>query len=237
MALLFYLIFVAGFFSPQGTDRALIVIGVGGLAGLFTPQALEKLRQIADAVLTRPPDSTDSVRRAAGTPNLSAVDPPTGSVRGQTRVILHGSGFGAVERVMFGGKPATDAKAQGDTVMSAVTPDNPAGKVDVVVVFTNGMSTVLHSGFTYEALSVSALDPARGPAAGQQEVTVKGRGLMAGVQAVTFNGAAATIVEQPQAPWTTFKVHTPAHLAATVPVVVTLRDGQSVTLPNAYTYQ
>jgi hypothetical protein len=63
LALVFYLVIRGGFFSPQSTFQQTSPFGfaaMAGLIGMFSPQAVLKLQQVAETVLTKPAPGADS---------------------------------------------------------------------------------------------------------------------------------------------------------------------------------
>jgi hypothetical protein len=86
--------------------------------------------------------------------------------------------------------------------------------------------------YSASAATVTAIAPANGLAAGNTAVTLTGTGL-AGVEGVTFGGAAATQVVVVDDQHVTCR--TPAHAAGAVTVVVQ-DDAGDVTKPAFYTY-
>ena len=81
--------------------------------------------------------------------------------------------------------------------------------------------------------TVTAINPATGPAAGGQSVTMTGTNFVAGYTAVSIGGVAATGVTVTSA--TTLTATTGAHAAGALDVTVTTPGGNA-TLTNAYTY-
>jgi len=58
LALIFYLVIRGGFFSPQATVQQTSPFGfaaLAGLVGMFSPQAVLKLKDVAETILTKPP--------------------------------------------------------------------------------------------------------------------------------------------------------------------------------------
>lgn len=83
------------------------------------------------------------------------------------------------------------------------------------------------------APTISSISPNTGSTAGGTSVTISGANFTTGAS-VTIGGTPATgptVVNS-----TTITAVTPAHTAAAVNVIVTNPDGQSATLPNAFTY-
>jgi hypothetical protein len=102
LALIFYLIIAAGFMPQVGSNGREFygIIGLSGLIGLFSKQALNKLSDIFDAIFS--PDK-DGVNKKAGKPGAAAVNPmpqldsiaPTTVAvgAGNVEVSLKGKGF------------------------------------------------------------------------------------------------------------------------------------------------
>ncbi len=84
----------------------------------------------------------------ADTPNVTLVNPNTGSDAGGDTVTLTGSGFLGVTSVTFDGTPATNLNIVDDTTLTVTTPAHAAGSVDVVVTNPAGSATVI-GGYTY----------------------------------------------------------------------------------------
>jgi hypothetical protein len=136
--------------------------------------------------------------------------------------------------VTFGGAAAFGVTVINSTTITATTPANAAGAVDVVVTNPDSQSSTLASGFTFIAPPiVTSVDPVSGPAAGGIVVTVTGIGLV-GPATVTFGGTAATGVTVINSK--TITATTPANVAGTVDVVVTNPDSQSSTLVSSFTF-
>jgi hypothetical protein len=108
LAVLFYAVVQAGFFSgdasPQDVSR-FGVVALGGLAGLFSKQATDKLREVFETLFKVDPDKGDAARADSLTnpkPKLTELD-PSGIHAGSDDipVTVVGSGFveGCVVRV------------------------------------------------------------------------------------------------------------------------------------------
>ena len=91
----------------------------------------------------------------------------------------------------------------------------------------------LVDGSAPEPLVVDSVDPISGPTAGGTVVTVTGSNFPSSVT-VTFGGTAATDVVIANSASASFT--TPVHGEGTVDVTVTTLDGQSATVPNAFTF-
>lgn len=102
LALIFYLI-IAGGLMPQvdmSTGGVCATIGLAGLIGLFSRQALDKLGEIFDVIFS--PRQSDEARGAPAAPQIDTFDPPTIPPDGdETTLTIQGSGFiqGAVVKI------------------------------------------------------------------------------------------------------------------------------------------
>ncbi len=171
----------------------------------------------------------------APAPTVTSVAPSSGSTAGGTTVTITGTGFAAGASVSVGGTAATGVTVVNATTITAATPAHAVGVVDVVVTNTDGQSGTLANAFTYASAppTVTSVAPNIGSTAGGTAITITGTGFGAGAT-MTVGGAAATGVTVVNA--TTITATTPAHAAGAVDVVVTNTDGQSGTLPSAFTY-
>jgi len=132
-------------------------------------------------------------------------------------------------------RPAIDGRS-----VTAVTPPNVAGPVDVEVVRGSGTAT-LPVAYTYTATTdpvrpePTAIDltPNTGPELGGTTVTITGTDL-ANADSVSFGDAAGTDIT-PTTDGTSLTVRTPAHPAGPVDVTITTPHGTTV-LPAAYTF-
>jgi hypothetical protein len=64
LALVFYFVIRGGFFSPEATIEQTSPFGfagLGGLIGMFTEQAVLKLKEVAETLLAKPPEGADHV--------------------------------------------------------------------------------------------------------------------------------------------------------------------------------
>jgi len=148
LATVFYLVVRGGFFSPQSTISDTSPFGFAALAaliGMFTDQAAEKLKQIAENLFAKAPKGADH----AGPPVVAGVSPNQGTQAGGDQVTVTGSGFMQNATVTFGGQAATNVQvASGGTSLTAVTPAG-SGSVTVEVTNPDGQKGSLANGFTY----------------------------------------------------------------------------------------
>ena len=204
------------------------------MVGMFSPQATEKLKMIAEGLLTHAPQGANTVAPQptgeAGRPAglaVASIAPPSGSTSGGVLVTITGTGFAGGATVSFGETAATDSAVVSPTSISAITPGHAAGRVDVVVTNENDQSHTLRGGYLYVSLT-----PASGPNAGGTPVTITGTGF-SGVTTVSFGGVSATDVRAVDD--TTITATTPAHAAGAVDVVVG-HGPSAVIIPRGYTY-
>jgi hypothetical protein len=138
---IFYLVFLAGFFTVQGS-ATYALIGVGGLVGMFSTQAAEKLKKIAEGLLTEAPQGNNSSKPVEKQSQVSVkveqVVPAEGPLGVAQSVEIQGSGFAVLQaagvQVTFGGVPAPSVEIVNDQTIRATTPPGSnVGPVDVVV--------------------------------------------------------------------------------------------------------
>lgn len=107
---------------------------------------------------------------------ILAIDPARGPVEGGTAIVVFGSGFSASTELLINGRRVEDFDLVDEETLLARTPANPAGTWDVKAIGESG-DYVLEDGFTYfEALSLTSIEPARGPVRGGVPVTLTGTG-------------------------------------------------------------
>ncbi|MBF6208055.1 DUF3494 domain-containing protein [Streptomyces gardneri] len=158
-----------------------------------------------------------------GLPNLSGINPASGSATGGTTVVLTGTNFTGATAVSFGGTPATSFTVNSPTQITAVAPAHAAGTVLVTV--TTAVGTSNGVAFTYIAVpTLASVTPNSGPPSGGTVVVLTGTGLT-GATAVSFGGTPATLFTVNSD--TQITVLTPAHAAGTVQVTVTTPGGTS----------
>ena len=73
-------------------------------------------------------------------PVISTVNPTSGSVAGGTSVTISGSGYTGASAVKFGSSPASSFVINSDTQITAVSPPEVAGTVDITVATPGGTS-------------------------------------------------------------------------------------------------
>jgi IPT/TIG domain len=121
------------------------LMAVGTLVGLFSQQALEKLKSLSEVIFTVTPTGKDA-RPEKSPLRVEKVEPAEGQEN--QPVIILGGGFAREVRVTFDDLPAKVAKV-GDHAIAVTTPLHAPGKVKVVVI-QDGESVEAPGGFTYK---------------------------------------------------------------------------------------
>ena len=180
------------------------------------------------------PDGDSATLAAAFTylayppPTLSSIAPAAGTINGGTAVTLAGSNFLSGATVKFGTVAATNVVVVNSGQITAVTPANSAGAVNVTVTNPDAQFSTLNSAYTYNRPPVLiSASPSVGSTNGGTSVTLSGSNFLTGAT-VTFNTSAATNVAVTNS--TTITAKAPANPAGPVNVTVTNPDGQSATL-------
>ncbi|MGP3535803.1 IPT/TIG domain-containing protein [Microbacterium sp. RD1] len=163
-------------------------------------------------------------------PVVTDLDPAEGPETGGTEVTLTGTGFEGTTGVTFDGVPATSFEIVSDTEITAVSPAHAPGVVEVTVLHPGGNADA--GDFAYLNIpSISGITPDQGPEDGGTVVVISGEGFT-GATSVTFDGVPATAFTVDNDGQIT--ATTPAHVPATVPVVVGHPNGNSPSF--AFTY-
>lgn len=156
-----------------------------------------------------------------------------------TLVTITGTGFTATPIVRFGSVTAT-VQSFNTTSIVAAAPAQAAGVTTVDVTVQVGLETSQNTAadnYTYQqGVTVTNLEPNKGPISGGNTVVITGSGFLAGATiTVSFGGTAATNVTRLSD--TQLSVTAPAHAAGVVSVRVTVNG---VTSPDGdadnYTY-
>ena len=179
-------------------------------------------------------------------PTVTLLVPDNDAIAGGGTITITGTGFvnvgGTDPTVNFGVPPAVNVVLVGPATITADTPPHAAATVGVTVTLADfaAQSGTLSNSFQYvPAPTLTTVAPATGGVAGGTPVTLTGTGFLniGGTDpVVTFDAvpAANIVLVGP----TSITCDTPAHLAATVDVVVTLADAnaQFATKVNGFTY-
>ncbi|HET7892664.1 MAG TPA: IPT/TIG domain-containing protein, partial [Candidatus Sulfotelmatobacter sp.] len=192
----------------------------------------------ANVTITNP--DADSATLSAGftylsypPPTLSSIAPASGSINGGTAVTLAGSNFLSGATVKFGSAAATSVVVVNSGQITAVTPANSAGAVNVTVTNPDAQFSTLNSAYTYNPPpGLVSASPSVGSTNGGTSVTLSGSNFLAGAT-VTFNSSAATNIVVTNS--STITATAPANPAGPVNVTVTNPDGQGATLVGVVT--
>jgi alpha-tubulin suppressor-like RCC1 family protein len=172
-------------------------------------------------------------------PTVTKVKPKQGPVNGGTTVTITGTDFFAgTTAVKFGSTNASSFNVESETSITAVSPEEPAGTVDVTVTTGWGTSAISLADHFKFAPTVTNVSPNTGSTAGGTTVTVTGAGFVAGTTATKFRFGTALGKSVNCASTTTCKVASPAHAAGTVDVKATVNKVSSAKKAPAdqYTY-
>ena len=96
---------------------------------------------VANGRRTSAATASDQFTYTVSTPSVYGVDPSAGPVGGGSWVTITGSGFTGATEVEFGGIPA-DFVVNDDTSITAISPAEDAGTVDVTVTTVGGTSAL-----------------------------------------------------------------------------------------------
>src|SRR5262249_50445492 len=89
---------------------------------------------------------------APALPSVTSITPTSGSTAGGTVLLVSGSGFSAASSVLFGSTPAASFTVYSDSLISAVSPTDAAGTLDITVTTPAGTSAAISADrFTFSA--------------------------------------------------------------------------------------
>ena len=176
---------------------------------------------------------SNAISNLLALPVITDLDTSSGSTAGGNTVTLSGIGFSAVTGVMFGSVAATSYVINSDQSITAVTPAEATGVVNLILQTAAGTSTPSTSSqFTFMApntaptVSALTIQPGGSTTAGT-EVTIQGSNFT-GATTVTFGTATAEFsVESP----TTILATIPSGAVGTLNVYVTTGAGTSASIP------
>jgi hypothetical protein len=233
LAFVFFLIIRAGLYTPQG-EASLLLVGLAALVGMFSTQAADKLKDIAEGIFTKARTGKDHAG-AAQPPVVTAIVPQSGPIEGSTWVTIKGSGFVNGTSVQFGGVPASDVRIKDKSTMRVLLPNQQAAGAVEVRVVAPGMAPAV-STFTYKVPigKVTDLKPTTGPKSGGHEVKITGD-RFSKTSTVLFGDRPATRVTFASA--TELQVTTPSNDSGAVDVRVDNGNDIVGVLNNGYTYE
>ena len=127
------------------------------------------------------------------TPTITGISPAEGSLMGNIRITITGSGFTGTTAVNFGKAGATDIEVISDSMIRVTNPNTAtSGPVDVEVIVNDKKSVKTPADeFNYKIPEVSGLNPSAGSLAGNEKITIYGQ-YLTGAQAVNFGKAGAS---------------------------------------------
>jgi hypothetical protein len=150
LATIFYVVIRAGFLpqsGPQsGASTPYAFAALGALVGLFSEEAVLKLKQVAETVFAKTEQGKD---RAAAVPKVTSIFPSSGPAAGGTSVTITGADFAPGARVNIGGAPTASVLAVTKSSITATTAPHAAGPANVEVINPDGQKDALTGGYTY----------------------------------------------------------------------------------------
>lgn len=150
LAVVFYFVIRAGFGGNQAATGHFGFAAFSALIGLFSEQAIQRLKLVAETMLSKvDPGEDHKAPPGAATPNVLSVAPEEGGIAGNDAVTITGTNFAAGAKVSFGSVEATEVKFVSSNKITAKTPAHAAGPVDVVVTNPDGQKGTLSGKFTY----------------------------------------------------------------------------------------
>jgi hypothetical protein len=148
LAMLFYFVVRGGFFSPQSTIKQtspFAFAAFASLVGMFSSQAVAKLKEIASTLLSPAQQGKDHISPA---PTIVSISPASGPAAGSTSITVTGTNFTSGAKLTIGGTDAAISSVI-PTSITATTPPHAVGKADVEVVNPDSQKSTLSDGFTY----------------------------------------------------------------------------------------
>jgi large repetitive protein len=234
LALLFFLI-ARGVPSAQPAGVESSVGGYAALAalvGMFSQQALMKLKQIAESVFAPAEKGKDQATSSAAS-KITSIQPTSGPSSGGTKVVITGSGFSSVSHVSFGGVSAGTISVDNDSQITAAAPAHSGGKVDIEVTNSSGQKANLPGAYTYQDLAIASVTPSAGPAAGGTSITIRGNGFGPGTK-VRIGGALASSVSVIES--NSISAVTPQGTIGVADIEVTNSDGKAATIQAGFKF-
>ncbi|MFZ5788579.1 MAG: IPT/TIG domain-containing protein [Acidobacteriota bacterium] len=121
-------------------------------------------------------------------PHINAISPNSGPIEGGTRVTIFGYGFHSPVQVFFGDRQAQVVSVAYDQVIALspnISPVQPNTPTTVAITVKNVSNGLTSNGIDFrygEALFISGISPAEGPANAATIVTIYGQGFAAPVR-------------------------------------------------------
>ena len=192
---------------------------------------------VANTAGTSLTSANDKFAFQSPAPVVTGLSATTGSTAGGTPVTITGSNFMGVSQVFFGSLAASGYVLNSPTSITAYSPAEAAGVVDVTVQTPSGVSAVSSADkftFVIPPPVVASLNVTSGLTTGGTTITLTGSNF-AGATAVAFGNTAAAAFAVVNA--STITAVTPAMSAGVVDVTVTTGGGTSSTsLGDQFTF-
>jgi hypothetical protein len=190
----------AGLYQPTA-GTSYLLIGVAALVGMFSVQAAEKLKDIAEGLFAKVQGGSNQAPPTGGTatvpaPAITTIKPASGPLVGGTVVTIAGTGFAPESAVRFGRTPSPQVTHINATTLKAVAPSHPNPEaVDMGVTVPGKPEIVKAAAFTYAAPKgkITKVDPKEGTAAGGTPVTVTGEAFTQNVSVLFGEQPAASV--------------------------------------------
>jgi IPT/TIG domain len=240
LGFVFYLVIRAGLYQPTAGTSYLLV-GLAALVGLFSAQATEKLKAIAEGIFSKAPQGANAAPAAdaaakAGGPTVSGIKPGFGPLAGGTVVTIVGTGFTPQSVVRFDQTLSPKTTQINATTLKAVAPPRGSAGVVDMAVKVGDKEVVKEKAYTYAMAKgkITDVSPKEGAPAGGTKVTIKGE-QFAGDVAVSFGeglGAAPRVVDA-----STIEVTTPGQPAGKVDVRVDAGSDLIAVASGAFEYK
>jgi hypothetical protein len=161
-------------------------------------------------------------------PTIAKLAPVKGGAGGGTTVTITGTNYTEVAAVHFGAVAATSFTVNSTTSITATSPEEPVGNVNVTVTNPGGTSGGSHR---YKfAPVINSVSPNSGPATGGTSVSITGVGFAPGATTIKFGSTLAASVECTSSTFCT--AVTPPHAAGKPNVTATVNKIASLTGPQ-----
>lgn len=158
-------------------------------------------------------------------PTISGINPTSGPTAGGTSVVITGTNLTGARSVYFGGSLAASYTVNSSTQITAVSPAEAAGEIEITVATLGGSAQYP---YTFVVPIISGISPNSGTTAGGTSVVITGTNLT-GASAVKFGGSNAASYTVNSS--TQITAVSPAKSAGTVDITVTTPNGTSATTP------
>jgi hypothetical protein len=229
----------------NGGDVDTLVTAKGLLTGTFAGIANGATVPVLCSMGAEPMVQINYTEHAVTATALAAGPPPTvtklaptkGPAAGGTSVTITGTNFAGVTAVKFGSTSAASFKVNSASSITAVSPAEAAGKVDVTVTTSAGTSAVSAKDHFQFTPTVTKLSPTTGSKGGGTTVTVTGTGFGLGTAATSFAFGTTKGTSVNCTATTECTVVSPAHATGKVDVKATVNKVSSPkTSADQFTY-